>query len=242
MASETCRASPHHENRLLAALDPADFARLEPHLEKVDLERGRELSDGARPPDFAWFPHESVLSIVASMREGRVAEMAAVGREGVLGVSAALGGGPLIGRAMVQVAGCASRIGFERLRAAALESPRLRHVLALYTEALLAQAFQLTACNALHPVEARCCRWILMTQDRVRGAFVPLTQEYLAEMLGVQRSTVTAVSRSLQAQGMLTARRGSVSVADRARLEAAACECYGLIRQSFERLLPRTYD
>lgn len=242
MAFEGSPGSAHFANRLLAVMESADFARLEPHLDIVDLERGRELTDSSRAQDTAWFPHESVISIVADMQEGGTAEMGTIGREGLLGYSAALGGGPIMGRAVVQVAGKASRMPFERLRACAAESANLRQVIGLYAEALLAQTFQLAACNAVHPVEARCCRWLLMTQDRVRGAYVPLTQEYLSQMLGVQRSTVTVVSRGLQAQGLLTARRGSVSIVDRAGLEARACECYGLIRQGFERLLPHTYD
>lgn len=235
------QTSSHLQNRLLASLADEDFRALEPHLERMRLERGRPLCGPTDKPEHAWFPHDSVISLVASMREGGSAEMATIGREGVFPVSVALSGGPTFGRAGVQVGGWASRIGFDRLRTAALASETLRLQLGLYAEALLGQSLQLVACNALHPVEARCCRWLLMTQDRVRGPHVPLTQEYLSEMLGVQRSTVTVVSRGLQDQGLLSARRGVVAIADRAGVEARACECYGLIRETYERLLPETY-
>ncbi len=240
-AADAASAPDHRQNRLLASLADADYRALEPHLQRVRLDRDDPLCGTGTQSPYAWFPHDAVISLVAWMRDGASAEMATIGREGVFPVSAAMAGGPTFGQAGVQVGGWASRIDFEHLRSAALSSATLRLQLGLYAEALAAQSLQLVACNALHPVEARCCRWLLMTQDRVRGAQVPLTQEYLAEMLGVQRSTVTVVSGGLQDQGLLKARRGAVTIADRPGVEARACECYGLIRAIYQRLLPQTY-
>ena len=145
------------------------------------------------------------------------------------------------GRYIVQIPGTASRIPLVRLREAFEASLALRTLLLRYTEALLAQTFQTVACNAVHTVEARCCRWLLSTRDRMNTDTLPLSHEFLAEMLGVQRSTVSLVTRTFQTAGLITQGRGVITIADRAALEVAACECYGTIRKSFERLLPRTY-
>jgi CRP-like cAMP-binding protein len=146
-----------------------------------------------------------------------------------------------LGRYVVQIPDMASRIAVDRLQDAMEGSRTLRHLFRLYTEALLAQTFQTVACNAKHTVEARCCRWILSTHDRVDHDDLPLSHEFLAEMLGVQRSTLSLVTRTLQTAGLITQSRGVITVTDRAGLEDAACECYGVIRRNFERLLPRTY-
>jgi CRP-like cAMP-binding protein len=141
----------------------------------------------------------------------------------------------------VQVPGTASRIKVERLKEAVEASRALQELSRCYLEALLAQTFQSVACNAVHGIEARCCRWILSTHDRVQGDTLPLTDEFLAEMLGVQRSTVSIVTRTFQSAGLVSQSRGVITVMDRAGLEDAACECYGIIRRNFQRLLPRTY-
>jgi CRP-like cAMP-binding protein len=232
----------HRANRLLAALEPDDFACLDPFLEGVTLSKGEILYDTEDAIRFAFFPHDSMVSLVTVMKEGGSVEMAVFGREGVLGFSGALVTSKSFGRYVVQMPGTASRIPIERLHEAVSARPALRQLLVRFTEALLRQTFQTVACNAVHSVEARCCRWILSMQDRTDDDKLPLTHEFLAEMLGVQRSTVSLVTRALQTDGLIGQGRGVITVLDRARLEEAACECYLGIRRTFERLLPGTYS
>ena len=231
----------HRANRLLAALEAGDLARLEPHLEAVQLAAGTVLYESGQTIRHAYFPHSCVVSLLAVLEDGGSAEVALFGREGVLGYASSLVSREAFGRYVVQVPGSASRVPLARLHEAAEASPRLRDLLQRYTEALLAQTFQSVACNAIHAVEARCCRWTLSTQDRVGQRDLPLTHEFLAEMLGVQRPTVSLVVRALQTAGLSRQGRGVISVSDRAGLEESACECYGAIRRNFERLLPHTY-
>src|SRR3954453_16257675 len=195
--------SRHRANRLLAAMNPDDRARLEPHLEALQLAAGTVLYESGETVRHAYFPHSCVVSLVAVLEDGGSAEVALFGREGVLGYASSLFSREAFGRYVVQVPGAASRMPLARLHEAAEASPRLRDLLQRYTEALLMQTFQIVACNAVHAVEARCCRWILSTQDRVRQADLPLTHEFLAEMLGVQRSTVSLVTRPLQAASLI---------------------------------------
>jgi CRP-like cAMP-binding protein len=240
--AEVQKAADHRANRLLAAMDPEDFARLEPHLEVMDLPLGKVLYEPGEMVGHAHFPHDAVISLVAVMEDGGFVEMTVFGREAVFGFVSAFISRESLGRHVVQIPGTGSRIAVERLNEAVEASPALRQLFRLYVEALLAQTFQSVACNAVHSVEARCCRWILSTRDRVNQDKLPLTHEFLAEMLGVQRSTVSIITRTLQTAGLITQSRGVITVADRAGLEEAACECYGIIRGHFSRLLPGTYS
>jgi CRP-like cAMP-binding protein len=239
---EWLKLPDHRANRLLAALEPEDFLRLEPDLEIVDLPRGKVLYESGEPIQHAHFPHDCVVSVVAVMKDGQLVEMAVFGREAVFGLVSTFISRESHGRYVVQLPGTASRIPVERLKETLDHSRAMRDLLRTYVEALLAQTFQTVACNAVHNVETRCCRWILSTHDRVDQDTLPLTHEFLAEMLGVQRSTVSIIARTLQTAGLITQSRGMITVADRAGLEEAACECYGQIRRTFERLLPKTYE
>jgi CRP-like cAMP-binding protein len=226
----------HRTNWLLASLEAEDFATLEPHLEVVELSRGQVLYEPGDPLRYTYFPHYAVVSLVNMMEDGGTVEVALFGRGGVLGR-------PLVtreafGRYIVQITGTASRIAAERLDEVSNARPNLRRLLQRYGEVLLAQTFQILSCNAVHPVEARCCRWILMAQDRADQEVLPLTHEFLAEMLGVQRSTVSVVTRTLQTAGLIRQGRGGITVTDRAGLEEITCECYGKIRRLYQRLLP----
>ena len=172
----------HRTNWLLASLEAEDFAVLEPHLEFVELSRGQVLYEPGDRLRYAYFPHYAVVSLVNMMEDGGTVEVALFGRGGVLGR-------PLVtqeafGRYIVQLAGTASRIAADRLDEVRTARPNLRRLLQRYGEVLLAQTFQILSCNAVHPVEARCCRWILMAQDRADQEVLPLTHEFLAEMLG----------------------------------------------------------
>lgn len=228
-------------NRLLGALEPDDLALLQPHLQLFDLPQGHVLFEPGEAIAFAFFPHDCMVSLVAVLDEGATAEVAVFGCEGVVGFISSLVSRISFGRYVVQIPGSASRIPLARLRETVDSRPGLQDVFARYTEALLAQTFQTVACNAVHTVEARCCRWILSTYDRAARESLPLTHDFLAEMLGVQRSTVSLITRTLQSNGLIRQGRGAISIADRRGLEEVACGCYRSMRRSFERLLPNTY-
>jgi CRP-like cAMP-binding protein len=231
------RPVPALQNSLLQALAPDDLARLAPHLIQVELERGRLLYDPGDPIDVVYFPHDGVISLMTLMENGAAIESTTIGPEGALGLMAAVAPRQSLSRAIVQTPLRAARITAERLHEVWEKSPALRHLVDRHTEALYGHAIQSVACNALHSVEARFCRWLLTCHDRISSDTVALTQEFLADMLGVQRTTVTAVARSLQEKGAIRYRRGVVDIMDRGALQALACECYGVIRDNYQRLL-----
>lgn len=232
------KAATHRQNRLLAALGPEDFSWLEPHLEIVDLPRGKVLFEVGEPIRHTYFPHDAIVSLLTVLRSGGSVEMAVFGREGALGFVSALVTRQSFGRYITQIPGTASRVPLERLNEGVAERPNLRHAMFRFTEAFLTQTLQTVACNAVHRVEARCCRSILTTRDRTDRDELPLTHETLAEMLGVQRSTVSSVTSALQKAGLIVQGRGTIRITDRQGLEATVCECYKTICDSFERLLP----
>jgi len=234
-------ATDHRANRLLAALGPADFAALQPYMEIVSLTRGQVLYDSGDTLHYAYFPHNAMISLVNVMEDGDAVEVAVFGREGVMGLLAEIATREAFGRYIVQMTGSASRIAFERLNEVRDARPSVRKLFIHYSQALLMHTFQSVSCNAVHPVEARSCRWILAMHDRADHDTLPLTHEFLAEMLGVQRSTVSVVTRTLQAAGLIQQSRGNITVIDRAGLEETACECYRKTRKIYERLLPGTY-
>jgi CRP-like cAMP-binding protein len=231
----------HRMNRLLAALDPDDFAALEPRLRGVNLRQDQVLYEAGDPLRHVYFPHDTVVSLVAVLKDGRSAEMAVYGREGALGLVGAMMARQSFGRYIVQACGTASRIELEHLHKVIDTRPKVRQLVLNFAEAMMARVLQNVACNAVHSVEERCCRWILSMHDRLDQDTVPLTHEFLADMLGVQRSTVSSITRALQAAGLIRQGRGLITVIDRTSLEGASCECYGTVRRSFERLLPHTY-
>jgi CRP-like cAMP-binding protein len=225
-------------NRLLAALPPAEYRRLLPRLEAVGLPFRQVLYPPGGPIDHVYFPSRGVVSVVAVMADRRTIEVGLVGREGVVGAGAILGDPTSPYKVLVQVEGDGVRIGTEDFRAAAGPGGPLHRLLARYHAAFLTQVSQSVACNGLHPVARRCCKWLLMTQDRMGAESFGLTHEFLGKMLGVRRASVTDVLRPLEADGLVGHTRGRVTVRDRAGLEAAACECYRFVRDQFDRLLP----
>ena len=231
----------HRMNRLLAALEPDDFAALEPYLHGVSLRQDQVLYEAGDPLRHATFPHDTVVSLVAMLKDGRSAEMAVYGREGALGLGSSMTARQSFGRYIVQASGTASCIELERLHEMIGTRPNLCQLVLNFAEAMMARVLQNVACNAIHSAEARCCRWILSMHDRLDQDTVPLTHEFLAEMLGVQRSTVSGITGALQEAGLIRQGRGVITVTDRAGLEQTSCECYGTVRRSFERLLPYTY-
>lgn len=234
------RPAPALQNSLLEALPPTELARFVHHLTQVELERGRLLYDPGDRIDYIYFPHDGVISLMTLMENGQAIESTTIGPEGALGLMAAVAPRQSLSRAIVQTPLRAARISAERLHEAWETCPSLRDLVDRHTEALYGHAIQSVACNALHSVEARFTRWLLTCHDRISTDTVALTQEFLADMLGVQRTTVTAVARSLQAKGMIRYRRGLVDILDRAALETVACECYGAVRDTYERLLGPT--
>jgi CRP-like cAMP-binding protein len=231
----------HRANRLLRALDRQDFTYLEPCLEIVTLKRGQILYEIDEVIRYTYFPHDAVVALVAVMSNGASAEMAMVGREGLAGLITTATTPTAFGRYVVQTPGTASRIGVERMQRAILTHPAIQRLIQRFSEAMTARILQNVACNATHSVEARCARWLLSTHDRVDHDTLPLSHEFFASMLGVQRSTLSAIMRSLQTAGLIEQGRGCITVKDRAGLERASCECYYRVRQTFERVLPLTY-
>lgn len=226
------------KNRLLSALPSEDKALLAPYLTPMDLDKGRLLYDPGDKVDQVYFPNDGVISLMTLMESGAAIESATIGREGALGLMAAVAPRQSLSRAIVQAPGSALRIAAAPLHDVWSRSAALRDLVDRHNEALFGHAIQSVACNALHAVEARFCRWLLSCHDRINANTVSLTQEFLADMLGVQRTTVTAVAGSLQAKGLIRYRRGVVDILDRAGLEAMTCECYAAVRRSYERLLP----
>ena len=238
-SGSTAPAASPTANRLLAALRPADLTALKPHLSLMAMERGQVLFDAGDDVDTTYFPcHAAMVSLLVVTRDGQEIEVATIGREGAVGGVVSSGFKPAFGRAVVTLPGAAFSVSTARLDALKLRAPALADLFNRYADVLLAQMMQSVACNALHNIEQRCCRWLLATHDRVGDNLILLTQEALAEMLGVQRTTVTAVARTLQDEGLIRYSRGRIEILDRPRLERRACECYAAVETHFERLLP----
>jgi len=229
-------------NRLieaLAVLAPSDAAWVATQIEPVELDIGQLIARAGEPFRHVYFPETAVLSIISRMADGTAVEVGTVGNEGMAGVGVFLGADVSVNETVAQIPGTAGRIESTRFVDGAATRPELRRLLNRYTEAYLTQVAQTAACNRLHGIEARCARWLLMTHDRVGEAErFPLTQEYLAIMLGVRRGGVSLAAGTLRDAGLIRYSRGAIRVVDRAGLETAACECYGIVRRHFDRLLP----
>jgi CRP-like cAMP-binding protein len=224
-------------NALLAALPENERTALEPHLERVALAFKQVIQEVDEPLAHLWFPSSGVMSMVSTMEDGAVVEVATIGREGMVGLGAVLGTDRMGQQVFCQVIGEADRLplsGFQRLRS---ELPGLNLLLLRYAAALVTQIAQGSACNRLHPIEARSARWLLMTHDRVDGDSFELTHDFLAQMLGVTRPSVTIAAGMLQRAGLIRYVRGVVDILDRGRLEDASCECYALITAELARLV-----
>ena len=223
-------------NVLLASLEAGDGERLSPDLQDLDLDIRHRVFDAARSIDYVYFPHSCIISIHTRMQDGMAVEISAVGREGLVGLPVFLADGQTPSTAFCQVRGRSSRIGAAAFRAAALASPRMTALLLRYTQAVLTQVGQSAACNRIHSIEQRCARWLLTIHDGVDGDAFDLTQEFLGEMLGVRRPRVSVAAGLLQRAGVIRYSRGRVEIVDRAGLEDAACECYGVITGEYARL------
>jgi CRP-like cAMP-binding protein len=225
------------ENRLLAALPRADFQRLDGQLEPVSLSFKQILYEPGSPIADVYFLSSGMVSMITPMRNGMSIEVATIGSEGMVGLPASLGTKVARARYLVQIPGEALRLSSDVVRQEAARQGALHRLLNLYTSAFLTQEAQIVACNGLHTVKQRCCRWLLVTHDRVRASEFPLTQEFFAQMLGVRRASVAEVARMLQRTGLIRYRRGQLTILDRDGLEKAACECYGVIKGAFSQIL-----
>jgi CRP-like cAMP-binding protein len=214
------------DNKLLASLPRDQFDKLLPHLSAITMQQGIVLSEAGDEVDQVYFPHDGMLSLLAVLRDGKAIETATVGREGVVGAMAGLGLYKSLVRVVVQMPLTCSRIAAPHFRTAVAGSETLRNLCIRYNEVLLSQARVTAACNALHPIEARFCRWLLQSADRSAGDTVALTQEFLAEMLGVRRTSVTEVASRVQNAGVITYSRGVIKILDRPALMRMSCECY----------------
>jgi CRP-like cAMP-binding protein len=214
------------DNRLLASLPRDHFDRLLPHLSTVSLPQGDVLVEAGDEVDQIYFPHYGMLSLLAVLRDGKAIETATVGREGVVGAMAGLGLYKSLVRVVVQMPSACSKIAAPHFRTVVAGSDPVRNLCIRYNEVLLSQARVTAACNALHSIEARFCRWLLQSADRAGGDTVVLTQEFLAEMLGVRRTSVTEVATKVQNAGVITYSRGVIRILDRPALLRMSCECY----------------
>ncbi len=224
-------------NRLLAALPPQEAASLLPRLEPVQVRHAETLYRPGELITHVYFPTTALISLMIVLEDGKEVEMAAVGREGLVGLPLALGSATDGHVAMSQVPGAALRMGADAFKTALIELPGLQQLLGRYALALLTQAGQAAACNGLHAIAERCARWLLEAHDRVGADSFLLTQDFLAAMLGVRRPSVTLAAGMLQQAGFITYRRGTVTILDREGLEAASCECYRAIARETDRLL-----
>jgi len=228
--------SVEFRNFLLSALSPDDLDALAPGLKQISLKRGDVLCDYGNIPEKVIFPNTAVLSIVTVMSDGSAVESSTIGHESATPLLWALSREPNKGRVFTQVGGTAYTLSALKLRKQALQSPELMALLLRHIASISFQAEQGVACNVLHSARARLARWILMTQDRVGQHALPLSQEYMAVMLGVQRTTITLVAGQLRDAGLIQFARGVLEVTDRDGLESVACECYQEVRQEFDAL------
>ncbi|MFT5534089.1 MAG: CRP-like cAMP-binding protein [Candidatus Paceibacteria bacterium] len=233
-------ASLHNptQNHLLANLPPTEFARLSPYLELVPLLLGDVLYESGGKLKYVYFPTSAILSLHCQLQNGSSSEIAGVGNEGVLGVSLFMGGLTTPSRATVQTGGYGYRMPVHALVEEFNRCGEVMRLMLRYTQALLTQMAQTAVCNRHHTVEQQLCRWLLLTMDRLGNYELRMTQELIATMLGVRREGVTEAAGKLQDRGLISYRRGHITVTDRVGLELQSCECYEVVRREFSRLLP----
>jgi CRP-like cAMP-binding protein len=229
--------SPYSSNQVLASLLAADLGLLLPHLGFVDLPQETVLFEAGALIDRISFPHSGIVSLVVELASGDMIEAAMIGREGVVGGLAALDTNMSVSRAIVQVAGAASVVEVEMVRRLADQSAGFRTTLIKHEQILLAQSQQSAACNAAHTLEARLSRWLLRCRDLIGGDDIALTQEFVAQMLGVRRTSVSIVANTLQQAGLIKYKRGRIRLLDLEGLHDSACECYGTVRALSDRLI-----
>ena len=232
------RSPDRSANLLLAALPDAEWQRWQPELQVVDMPLGQVLYESGTTLSHVYFPTTSIVSLLYVMENGSSAEIAVVGSEGIVGISLFMGGGSTPSRAVVQSAGGGLRLGAKVLKNEFDQNGTVLHLLLRYTQALITQMAQTAVCNRHHSLDQQLCRWLLLSLDRLQGYELVMTQELIANMLGVRREGVTEAALSLQRDGLIRYTRGRISVLDRAGLEKRTCECYAVVKKEYDRLLP----
>jgi CRP-like cAMP-binding protein len=238
--SHSATATQHtaRQNHLLDALPAQDYERIAAHLELVPLNLGDVLYEPGSKLRYVYFPTTAIVSLLYVMENGASAEIAIVGNEGILGISLFMGGETTPSRAVVQSAGYGYRLRAQLLKDEFGRFGPFLHLLLRYTQALITQMAQTAVCNRHHSVDQQLCRWLLLSLDRLSSSELSMTQELIANMLGVRREGVTEAAGKLQQAGLIHYRRGRITVLDRPRLEARCCECYQVVKTEFDRLLP----
>ncbi|MES2502933.1 MAG: Crp/Fnr family transcriptional regulator [Pseudomonadota bacterium] len=226
------------QNHLLDALLASEYDRLSPDLHLVTLPLGQVLYESGEQLHYVYFPTTAIISMLYVMEDGASAEIAIVGNEGVLGISIFMGGDTTPSRAVVQSAGFGYRLKATLIKSEFNRAGPVQRLLLRYTQALITQMAQTAVCNRHHTVEQQLCRWLLLSLDRLASNELSMTQELIANMLGVRREGVTEAAKKLQEAGLIKYSRGKITVIDRPELEVLCCECYGVVKQEFDRLLP----
>jgi CRP-like cAMP-binding protein len=236
--SEMVAAPDAGANRLLAALPDTELQRWLPQLEHVDLPLGHVLYESGATLSHVYFPTTAIVSLLYVLENGASAEIAVVGKEGIVGISLFMGGESTPNRAVVQSAGKGFRLSADSLKAEFNRAGAVLHLLLRYTQALITQMSQTAVCNRHHSLDQQLCRWLLLSLDRLAGDELVMTQELISNMLGVRREGVTEAAQQLQAAGLIRYARGRITVLDRDRLEKRSCECYAVVKKEYDRLLP----
>lgn len=226
------------QNRLLAALPEAELARWRPHLEAVEMPLGKVLCESGSRLTHVYFPTTSIVSLLYVMEDGASAEIAVVGNEGIVGISLFMGGESTPSRALVQSAGQGYRLKADLMLQEFGRAGAVMHLLLRYTQALITQMAQTAVCNRHHSLDQQLCRWLLLSLDRLHSKELVMTQELIANMLGVRREGVTEAAGNLQQAGLIRYQRGHITVLDREQLERRTCECYAVVKKEYDRLLP----
>jgi CRP-like cAMP-binding protein len=226
------------KNHLLEALPDQEWARWRPHLEPVDLPLGRVLYESGDTLSHVYFPTTAIVSLLYVMGSGASAEIAIVGNEGIVGMALFMGGESTSSRAVVQSAGRGLRLAAQVMKSEFNRAGPVLHLLLRYTQALITQMAQTAVCNRHHSLDQQLCRWLLLSLDRLSGNELVMTQELIANMLGVRREGVTEGALKLQHAGLIRYFRGHITVLDRAELEKRTCECYAVVKKEYDRLLP----
>jgi CRP-like cAMP-binding protein len=235
--SVAIRPNSPPENRLLAALPVDEYERLLPRLHQVSFSLGEVVYEFGGHLDYVYFPTTSIVSLLYTMENGTSAEMGLTGNDGIVGIALFMGGGTMPNRAVVQSAGGAIRMRAKMLQDEFARGGKFQQLLLRYTQALITQISQTAVCNRLHSVEQQLCRWLLLSHDRVKADELIMTQELIADMLGVRREGVTVAAGRLQDAGAISYVRGHITILDRQKLEDTVCECYLVVKNEFDRLL-----
>jgi len=229
-------------NRLIRSLPAEDFLRWQPHLESVDMPLGQVMYESGRQMSHVYFPTTSIVSLLYVMEDGSSAEIAVVGNEGLVGISLFMGGETTPSRAVVQSAGEGWRLRARIVKEEFERPGAVMHLMLRYTQALITQMAQTAVCNRHHSLDQQLCRWLLLSLDRLNGNELVMTQELIANMLGVRREGVTEAALKLQRRGLIRYSRGHITVLDRPGLEASTCECYAVVKKEYDRLLADKTD